>query len=461
MRVGEIGSEQRAQGAQGAQSRSRRAVLRGIGGLAGLAGLAGCVPGGGGQDGAESGASRTKEPFTLRVHTRSGGDLDRYMVSRKADFEALVPHARLEIEVLAPDPVQYATKVLVAHSAGELGDAAWSTSRAGYAKQLAARGVFAPLEPLARAERFALNEYYPNALGEATWDGKLYSLPHITEPGQVGLMWNKNLFAGTNVRPPTLGWTYNDLRVAATELSRGPTDAREQLGYAGSYGALGFLPLLRAFGGDLLSADGTRCVLDTPQALAAVQWQHDLIQRQFAAPAPGKAPAGGFNGGKIAMQPIWPVAIKAVPLQLGGSFEVASTMIPTGPGGEKGTMLNSHTMGVVKTSKHPDEAWAWVKWSCGRDYSVHRVLSGNGGPAGRPDAWRNEQVLREIPEWKDWADLMDRARPNHIPANLRGQELEAAFDQHTGAIWRGELGPADGIKQTTAAVQEVLRLPSA
>jgi hypothetical protein len=50
---------------------------------------------------------------------------------------------------------------------------------------------------------------------------------------------------------------------------------------------------------------------------------------------------------------------------------------------------------------------------------------------------------------------------NSIPANLRGQELEAAFDQHTGAIWRGELGPADGIKQATAAVQEVLRLPSA
>ena len=369
--------------------------------------------------------------------------------------------ARLEIEVLAPDPVQYATKVLVAHSAGELGDAAWSTSRAGYTKQLAARGVFAPLEPLARADRLALTEYYPNALGEATWEGTLYSLPHITEPGQVGLMWNTNLFAGTSVRPPGLGWTYDALRDAATELSRGPTDAREQLGYAGSFGLLGFLPLLRAFGGDLLSADGTRCVLDTPQALAAVQWQHDLLQRRFAAPAPGQAPAGGFNGGRLAMQPIWPVSIKAVPLQLGGSFAVASTLLPAGPGGERGTMLNSHTMGVVKATKHPDEAWAWVKWSCGRDYSVQRVLAGNGGPTGRPDAWRDAQVLREIPEWKDWADLMDRARPNHVPANLRGQELEAAFDQHTGVIWRGELGPADGIKQTAAAVQEVLRLPRA
>lgn len=127
------------------------------------------------------------------------------------------------------------------------------------------------------------------------------------------------------------------------------------------------------------------------------------------------------------------------------------------PGSGRYTALNSHTMRVLNAAKHVEEAWAWVKWTCGKDYAVHRVLAGNGGPVGHPDVWRHEQVLREIPEWKDWADIMDKDKPNHVPANLRGQEVEAAFDKHTGAIWRGEIGPADGIKQTTAAVQEVLR----
>lgn len=441
---------------------TRRRLLRGVGPVAvTLAGCTGCTGGGTGADRGGGVTAPAQAPATIRVHTRSGGDLDRYMVSRQPDFEARWPHLRLEIDVISGTPPEYITKLLVVQSAGEIGDAAWGTSRAGYTKQLAAKGVFAPLEPLAKADRFALTDYYPNALAEATWQGRLYSLPHITEPGQVGLMWNKNLFAGTAARPPGLDWTYDTLRDVATELSRGPAEAREQFGFAGAVGYLTFLPVLRAFGGDLLSADGTRCVLDTPQGLAAVQWHHDMIRRQVNTPAPGQGPAGGFTGGRVAMQSIWPVAIKQVPAQLGGAFEVASSLLPKGPQGERGSLLNTHTMGVTRTSKHPEAAWTWVSWSCGREYAVHRVLSGNGGPVGRPDVWRHEQVLREIPEWKDWADLMDRARPNHVPANLRGQDLEAALDTHLGNVWRGAVSPADGIKQAVAAVQEVLRQPAA
>jgi multiple sugar transport system substrate-binding protein len=442
---------------------TRRRQLRWVGaaGVALAGALAGCSAPGAPGAGGDAAGQKAREPVTLRIHTRGGGDgLDTYMNSRSGDFQALLPHVRLEVEVLAPNPVDYTTKILVAHSAGELGDAAWSTSRAGYTKQLASKGVFASLEPLARADKHALTEYYPNALGEARWNGSLWALPYITEPGQIGLMWNKNLFSATASRTPTLDWTYDTLRTVAAELSKGPSDAREQFGFTGAFGFLGFLPVLRAFGGNLLSADGTRCILDSPQGLAAVQWQHDMIQRHFATPAPGKAPQGGFNGGRIAMQNAWPAFLKQVPEIVAGRFQVASTLLPKGPGGIRGSMLNSHTMGVIKTTKHAEEAWAWVKWSCGTEYAVQRVLVANGAPGGRPAAWRDERVLREIPEWKDWADAMDKAEPNHVPANLRGQEVEAAFDQHMGAIWRGEIGPVDGIKQATAAVQEVLRQPS-
>jgi ABC-type glycerol-3-phosphate transport system substrate-binding protein len=119
---------------------TRRAHLRAAGlalaGLAGMGVLAGCgMPGAG--ESASGVGQKAKAPVTLRVHTRSGGDLDKYMLTRKPDFEAMLPHVKLEIEVLAPNPVEYTTKVLVAHSAGELGVAAWATSRAGYTNQLA------------------------------------------------------------------------------------------------------------------------------------------------------------------------------------------------------------------------------------------------------------------------------------------------------------------------------------
>ena len=274
--------------------------------------LAACGAEGGGarQPEAADGTQKTRTPVTLRVHTRTGPDLDKYFLLRKPDFEAQLTHVTLELDVISGTPPEYITKVLVVNSAGELGDAAWATSRSGYLKQLASKSIFQAVEPLAKADRFALTDYYQNALNEATWEGKLFSLPHITEPGQVGLMWNRSLWSASGRRAPALDWTYDTLRDAAVELSKGDNDQRDQFGYAGQFGYLSFMPLLRTFGGDLLSADGTRCVLDSPQSLAAVQWHHDMIRRQYAVPAPGKAPTGGFNGGRVAMQPIWPIAIK-------------------------------------------------------------------------------------------------------------------------------------------------------
>lgn len=447
-----------AYGARGAALRRRALAGPAAAGALFLA-ACGAVGGGARQPQASDGTQKAKAPVTLRVHTRTGNDLDKYFLLRKPDFEAQLPHVTLSLDVISGTPPEYITKVLVVNSAGDLGDAAWATSRAGYLKQLASKNIFQALEPLAKADKFALTDYYQNALNEATWEGKLYSLPHITEPGQVGLMWNRSLWSASGRAAPTLSWTYDTLRDAAVELSKGANDQRDQFGYAGQFGYLSFMPLLRAYGGDLLSADGTRCVLDSPQSLAAVQWHHDMIRRQYAVPVPGKGPAGGFNGGRVAMQPIWPIAIKQAPKQLAGSFDVASTLLPRGPRGERGTMVNTHTMGVTRTTKHVDEAWAWVKWSCGKDFAVDRIMSGNGGPVGRPDVWKNEQVLRDIPEWKDWTEVMDKAMPNYIPANLRGQDVEEALDKHLGSVWLGEVGPADGIKQAVTAINEILRQP--
>lgn len=345
------------------------------------------------------------------------------------------------------------------HSAGELGDAAWGTSRAGYTKFLAAKGAFAPVEPLAKADKLALTDYYPNALEGGMWQGKLWALPHLTEPGWAALHWNKNLLGAAGVGASRLGWTYDSLRAAAVELSKGPAQEREQYGYAGNFGYLSFMPVLRAFDGDLLSPDGTRCVLDTPAGLAAVQWHHDMIHRHAATPAPGRVPGDGFGTGSLAMRNLWATPRGWLLKEVDGRFDVGAGLMPKGPRGTRGSMLTTHTMSVVAKTRHVDEAWAWAKWSCSRDFVLHRVASGNGAPVGRSDVWHDDRVKREYPdpEWSSWAELMQEAIPNYAPANLRGKDVEDTLDEQLGLVWQGKVGPADGIKQTVAAMQEVLR----
>lgn len=129
---------------------------------------------------------------------------------------------------------------------------------------MSSKNVFVPIEALVKADKLALDEYYAKALEENTYNGKLMALPHITEPGRGGLIWNKSLFAGSSAKEPDLSWTHDTLRDASLAVSRGPSEARDVFGPNGSYGYLEFMPNLRAFGGDLLSADGVK------QAVSAV-----------------------------------------------------------------------------------------------------------------------------------------------------------------------------------------------
>jgi multiple sugar transport system substrate-binding protein len=440
-----------------AHSTTRRAVLGA--GAAAISALTAACAGVGGES-AGNQPAKAKAPVTLRVQTRTGVDLDKYWLIRKPDFEATLPHVTLEVEAIAGGPLEYVTKLLGLHSGGGVGDAAWGTTRAGYIKYLGSKGVFQPVEPLAKADKFALTDYYPRALEDITHNGKLQALPHITEPGRGGLIWNKNVFAAGGAKEPDLTWTYDTLRDAAIATSKGPSDAREVYGLNGSYGYLDFMPILRAFGGDLLSPDGTKCLLDSPQGMAAIQWQHDLIRRSGAVPAPGVNPTPGFNTAQVAMQPANPMTAQTTAVQLKGAFQLGTSLLPKGPTGKRGTILVSHTMGVTSSTKLKDEAWAWTKWSCSKDFGVHRVLSGNGGPGGRQDIWKNDQLIKDVVGWQNWISLMDDVAPHYIPANLKGQDVEDALNKQLNSIWRGEVNPADGVKQAVSAINEILKQPA-
>jgi len=55
--------------------------------------------------------------------------------------------------------------------------------------------------------------------------------------------------------------------------------------------------LVLQWGATVYSADGTRCVLDSPQAIGAIQFLHDLIYRYKVMPSPGDIDAMSAAGG--------------------------------------------------------------------------------------------------------------------------------------------------------------------
>ena len=159
------------------------------------------------------------------------------------------------------------------------------------------------------------------------------------------------------------------------------------------------------------------------------------------------------------MWPCWPIHSSQWPVVL-QDFRVGATMLPPGPAG-RGSMLNQHMMSVAAVAQHPEAAWEWVKWTCGRKFSTERALKGLGGPVGMASVWHDPVLLTEFPAWAEWAKVMDNVGPNYTAANLRGKELEDTFNQGISAIMVQQVTPEEGLASVREECQKVLDKPIA
>lgn len=441
---------------------TRREFLRSTALLVGAAALTACAPA---TAPAESGdAAPAQGPFEFRVHTRAGADLDAYYVTVLDQFKEIVPDADVKIEAIPGGALEYAAKIMVLMAGDQIGDAIWSASRAGFNRRFMGVGMLEPLDPFVERDGFDLEQYYPNCIAETRYDGQVMALPHISEPGNIGLMMNLDLFAAAGIEPMTFESTMDDMITAGQAVVQdtdgdGTTDI---YGFGRGNNYFNWVTHIRSFGGDFLNEAGDTCVLESDEALAAFQQLYDVVYEYGIAPSPSQVAenlGSMFQGGSLATVSGWPIQASQWPNRI-TDFAVDSTIIPQGPAGH-GSMLNQHMMSVAAASQHKDAAWEWVKWTCSAEFSKTRALQGLGGPVGIPEVWHDEELLTAFPAWGAWADIMDNVGPNYTAANLRGKEVEDAFNQGVSAIMVQEVEVEEGLVNVKDAVQAILDKPIA
>ena len=441
---------------------SRREFLRQSSILAGIGVLAACAPAAPQAGGGE--AASSPETYEFRVHTRAGADLDAYFVTVLDEFKEIVPEAEVKIEAIPGGALEYAAKMLVLQAGDQIGDAIWSASRAGFNRRFMGVGMLEPLDAFVEAESFDLEQYYPNCIAEAQYEGQLMALPHISEPGNIGLMMNMDQFEKAGIDPMTFDSKMDEMITAGQALVEdGNGDGIiDVYGFARNTDYFNWVTHVRSFGGDFLNAEGTKCVLESDEALAAFQQLYDVVYEYGISPSPAQVADGipsMFQGGSLATMSGWPIHASQWPTMI-EAFQVDSTIVPQGPAGH-GSMLNQHMMSAASASEHKDAAWEWVKWTCSADFSKTRALQGLGGPVGMEKVWHDEDLLAAFPAWEEWARIMDDVGPNYNAANLRGKEVEDAFNQGVTAIMVQEVDVEQGLVNIVEAVQDILDKPIA
>ena len=208
------GIESRKHVVAGEAPLTRRSALRWAAGLAALAGgqlAAACSVGGAGQS--SGGEASGKAPATI-VYWCNVGQADWEKIEMAArEYAKKNPHHKLEssnFDTSSTSEADYGAKMITAFAGGSAPDVIWTTTRRII--PFAAAGGLADLGPLYSRSKIKTDQYYPQAIDEQTYNGKLNG---ITQGWGVGVMGiNKQLFenAGVALKPDfDKTWTQQDM----------------------------------------------------------------------------------------------------------------------------------------------------------------------------------------------------------------------------------------------------------
>lgn len=194
-----------------------------------------------------------------------------------ADFEARYPGVKIVPEIL-PAGQGYFEKLQTMMAANTLPDVfdMWE----GYVQPYAANGALMPLDDFINADdKIKPDDILPVIIPAQSWQGKSYAFVYGFMPGPVSLYYNVDHFEQAGMQPPTPDWTWNDVREAALKLHVVKDGKVERYGLSFDNWFVVWQYWIWSNGGDIFNADETKTTITDPQAVEAVQFWYDMVNK--------------------------------------------------------------------------------------------------------------------------------------------------------------------------------------
>ena len=231
----------------------------------------------------------------------------------------------------------------------------------------ASMGFLDPLDDYIKRDNLDMSQYYSVVQDSFGHRKKCYGL--AWQFGNVGLYYNKDLFDQAGVPYPDESWSWTELRAAAKKLTRdidgdGKTD---QFGLLlNNNPEIGWANFVLQGGGQVLNADRTRMLMDSPESIETMQFLADMVLKDkvalFDGAGSGKTmnAAQFFESGRVAMQCAGSWEMLRFNQKTKINYDVTS--LPAGPRGNHGVIANGVANSLNAKSKVKEAAWKWIKF---------------------------------------------------------------------------------------------------
>jgi multiple sugar transport system substrate-binding protein len=176
----------------------------------------------------------------------------------------------------------------------------------------------------------------PAHVKTGTYKDKVYGLPFSADSSV--LIWNKDLFKKAGLDPEKGPTNFAEIAANAEKVAALGGDVKGFYfsGACGGCNIFTFTPLIWASGGDILSEDGSKATLDTPQMRDAIALYRGMVEKGLV-PEGAKTDSGAnffaaFAGGNIGIAPSGAFAIGALNTQY-PDIDYGVTFLPGKEGG--------------------------------------------------------------------------------------------------------------------------------
>lgn len=326
----------------------------------------------------------------------------------------------------------------------------------GYANDYAARGQLENLRPwLEKDTSVSLSAFYPQTVDIFQFDNGLWGMPR--DCNTVAMYINKSLFEKFGVELPKPDWTWQDFLEKARKLTKDENgDGRNDIfGFNAGYDSMevhwGYWVWQN--GGQILNIERTKCLLNEPAAIEALEFYAGLVTKEKVAPDTAQSSTFGSNiflTNRVAMSAEGSWMLKA--FSEAQHFKWAIVPLPQGK--KKAAPVNGLANAMYAKSKNKPAAWRLIKFFASRPYQELLARSGTSIPAMRAVA-ESEVYLDHKVECKEYfLEQLKYARPLDFTRGFG--KWEDAIRSELELVWLGKKDVAAAARDAAKKVDGIL-----
>ena len=287
------------------------------------------------------------------------------------------------------------------------------------------------------------DELIEATLETATFDGKVWGMPQQTDAGLLYFRTDQ-----VKEKPTTWQQVYEQ------------ADQMDGIVYQGApYEGLtvNFLELAFAAGGKVLSDDGKKSEINSPENVEALKLMADAVKKGAAARGVTtymeEESRRYFESGKATFMRNWPYAYalgqKANAVK--GKFDVMP--YPEYEGAGKAGILGGHNQVVSVHSKNPGGALKWIEYITGTENQKAQFLAASQAPTLKA-TYEDPEVQKKYAFATDLRDAISQAKSR--PVSPVYPQVSQAIYKNVNAALSGKVTPEAALKKAQTEMDKAL-----